>query len=88
MSTRYDQCDDTCTVDCGHCKGAGIPAHITDRLIESHQEQTRDMALAYIELYERAERDPGLSYALGRFLENRWDTYSHAERIVNGEGES
>lgn len=20
---RYDQCDETCTVDCGHCKGAG-----------------------------------------------------------------
>lgn len=25
MSARYDQCDDTCTVDCGHCKGAGRP---------------------------------------------------------------
>lgn len=23
---RYDQCDDTCTVDCGHCKGQGPPA--------------------------------------------------------------
>jgi hypothetical protein len=23
---RYDQCDDTCTTDCGHCKGAGKPA--------------------------------------------------------------
>lgn len=22
---RYDQCDDTCTVDCGHCKGNGPP---------------------------------------------------------------
>lgn len=22
---RYGQCDDTCTVDCGHCKGAGKP---------------------------------------------------------------
>ena len=22
---RYDQCDATCTVDCGHCKGAGRP---------------------------------------------------------------
>lgn len=22
---RYDQCDDTCTTDCGHCKGAGRP---------------------------------------------------------------
>lgn len=22
---RYDQCDDTCTTDCGHCKGAGKP---------------------------------------------------------------
>lgn len=22
---RYDQCDGTCTVDCGHCKGAGRP---------------------------------------------------------------
>jgi len=21
MSKRYDQCDETCTVDCGHCKG-------------------------------------------------------------------
>ena len=23
---RYDQCDETCTTDCGHCKGAGRPA--------------------------------------------------------------
>ncbi len=22
---RYDQCDHTCTVDCGHCKGQGPP---------------------------------------------------------------
>ena len=26
MTARYDQCDDTCTVDCGHCKGQGRPA--------------------------------------------------------------
>lgn len=34
MATRYDQCDDTCTVDCGHCKGQGVPAtsHTKDRL--------------------------------------------------------
>ena len=25
MSHRYDQCDATCTIDCGHCKGAGKP---------------------------------------------------------------
>lgn len=25
MSTRYAQCDATCTVDCGHCKGRGKP---------------------------------------------------------------
>lgn len=23
---RYDQCDDTCTVDCGHCKGRPVAA--------------------------------------------------------------
>ena len=23
--TRYSQCDDTCTTDCGHCKGNGPP---------------------------------------------------------------
>jgi|SRR5690606_23282 len=23
---RYDQCDDTCTTDCGHCKGQGRPS--------------------------------------------------------------
>lgn len=22
---RYSQCDDTCTTDCGHCKGQGPP---------------------------------------------------------------
>lgn len=22
---RFDQCDETCTVDCGHCKGEGHP---------------------------------------------------------------
>jgi hypothetical protein len=26
MPKRYDQCDDTCTVDCGHCKGQGPPS--------------------------------------------------------------
>lgn len=25
MAGRYSQCDDSCTVDCGHCKGAGAP---------------------------------------------------------------
>jgi len=25
MTKRYDQCDGTCTVDCGHCKGKGRP---------------------------------------------------------------
>lgn len=24
-AARYDQCDQTCTVDCGHCKGDGPP---------------------------------------------------------------
>lgn len=23
MGHRFDQCDETCTVDCGHCKGRG-----------------------------------------------------------------
>jgi hypothetical protein len=31
---RYDQCDDDCTVDCGHCKGKGrpvdFPTYMTD----------------------------------------------------------
>jgi hypothetical protein len=27
---RYDQCDDTCTVDCGHCKGAGKPEPVDE----------------------------------------------------------
>jgi hypothetical protein len=26
---RYAQCDDTCTVDCGACKGAGHPGSVT-----------------------------------------------------------
>lgn len=26
---RYDQCDGTCTVDCGHCKGRGRPGAST-----------------------------------------------------------
>jgi hypothetical protein len=32
---RYDQCDDTCTVDCGHCKGAGpaVPVEEQQRVI-------------------------------------------------------
>jgi hypothetical protein len=25
---RYDQCDETCTTDCGHCKGAGRPVSL------------------------------------------------------------
>ncbi len=24
MAERFDQCDETCTVDCGHCKGRPI----------------------------------------------------------------
>lgn len=27
---RYGQCDDTCTADCGHCKGAGPPGEPDD----------------------------------------------------------
>lgn len=27
---RFDQCDELCTVDCGHCKGAGRPAAPVD----------------------------------------------------------
>lgn len=30
---RYDRCDETCTVDCGHCKGTGVPplsAYVVD----------------------------------------------------------
>jgi hypothetical protein len=28
---RYAQCDDTCTVDCGACKGDGRPARLAGR---------------------------------------------------------
>jgi hypothetical protein len=34
MSSRYAQCDDTCTTDCGHCKGAGRPTEPTGDLRE------------------------------------------------------
>lgn len=27
---RYDQCDETCTTDCGHCKGQGRPTSTTE----------------------------------------------------------
>jgi hypothetical protein len=27
---RFDQCDDTCTTDCGHCKGKGLAASSAD----------------------------------------------------------
>lgn len=30
---RYDQCDSTCTTDCGHCKGAGHPDGRADRVL-------------------------------------------------------
>lgn len=29
---RYDQCDHTCTVDCGHCKGQGPPRNLEPRV--------------------------------------------------------
>jgi hypothetical protein len=29
VAERYEQCDGTCTVDCGHCKGAGRPASLS-----------------------------------------------------------
>ncbi|MEV7962353.1 hypothetical protein [Oerskovia paurometabola] len=28
---RYDQCDATCTTDCGHCKGQGRPVPLAPR---------------------------------------------------------
>lgn len=31
---RYSQCDGTCTVDCGHCKGAGRPPSDLERLAQ------------------------------------------------------
>lgn len=30
---RYSQCDATCTVDCGHCKGAGLIEQARDRAV-------------------------------------------------------
>ena len=30
--SRYDQCDETCTTDCGHCKGQGWPQQWPDKV--------------------------------------------------------
>ena len=30
--SRYDQCDESCTTDCGHCKGAGPPSEAPSRV--------------------------------------------------------
>ena len=61
MSHRYDQCDATCTVDCGHCKGAGAPKVKDERAFNTEPEHVVRCALAWIsgydpELYQRALR--------------------------------
>jgi hypothetical protein len=39
---RYDRCDETCTTDCGHCKGLGKPSALVqgDRMV-GDSDQTR-----------------------------------------------
>jgi len=32
--SRYDQCDETCTTDCGHCKGWGVPRELAGATLE------------------------------------------------------
>ncbi len=51
QASRFDQCDDTCTADCGHCKGQGPPTldpeviavvDATVRNWEQHRDEARD----------------------------------------------
>jgi len=32
--SRYDRCDETCTTDCGHCKGWGVPRELAGATTE------------------------------------------------------
>jgi acyl transferase domain-containing protein len=43
---RYAQCDDTCTVDCGACKGRGRPAPVSGQAEVSDELETRAADLA------------------------------------------
>ena len=43
---RYDQCDHTCTVDCGHCKGQGPPPALP--LTSEDLELLYDVAMGHV----------------------------------------
>jgi len=45
--SRYDQCDESCTTDCGHCKGAGPPSEAPSRVAGSIGRGLVDAAAAY-----------------------------------------
>lgn len=50
-SIRYGQCDDTCTVDCGHCKGEGPPDVSSVRAVDLDLDQIEARANAATEAF-------------------------------------
>jgi hypothetical protein len=60
LQARFGQCDTTCTVDCGHCKGKGKPPALTDR-------ERTILNIAKGEFYVRGARENAI-YAAGLTL--------------------
>ncbi len=54
-NVRYGQCDGTCTVDCGHCKGRGPLGDVRHRL-EQAQATLQAMVATAVAHGENPER--------------------------------
>ena len=59
---RYNQCDSTCTVDCGHCKGKGKPVGSPDPISDEAVRAALHVVAAQIEAHLRANGAPPIWY--------------------------
>ena len=94
MSARYDQCDATCTTDCGHCKGAGRPAGMSAPTFTERQSRDWPDAIARIRQHGvHVEEDPtAYGWQLdwheevrpgrGHYLSAVWNDGEHFAQVV------
>jgi len=74
---RYDQCDDTCTTDCGHCKGAGRPAP-----------QEHDVTVRYKIAWDEFLAECGTCKWVGSYMPSKRLAEAEAVRHQRDGGES
>lgn len=87
--TRYDQCDETCTTDCGHCKGKGKPTDAS-RALQTVNEVLTDVSdyarrLEQQKDWKRQDADgtPFISY-FAKETSFIWDGLSTTVQVCDG----